>query len=125
MPSGQFRNMDHSAFQISYPDNWQLAGDANSAVTIAPSAGVAQNAIAYGVIINGVRPQSGRDSLDQETQDLLSSLQQSNPGLRVASKPPGIQGKGIPGKSGYLSGTSPLPGQRGRGWVWGFQGRAG
>ena len=117
MPSGQFRNMDHSAFQISYPDNWQVAGDANSAVTIAPSAGVAQNAIAYGVIINGVRPQSGRDSLDQATQDLLSSLQQSNPGLRVASNPQDIQVDGAPAKSIYLTGTSPLQGQRERDWL--------
>src|SRR6266699_2637163 len=60
MPSGQFRTVEHSAFQISYPDNWQVFGDANSAVTIAPQAGVAQNAIAYGVIINGLRPQSGQ-----------------------------------------------------------------
>jgi beta-barrel assembly-enhancing protease len=117
MPSGQFRTMDHSAFQISYPDNWQVAGDANSAVTIAPSAGVAQNAIAYGVIINGVRPQSGRDSLDQATQDLLSSLQQSNPGLRVANNPQDIQLNGAPGKSVYLTGTSPLQGQRERDWL--------
>lgn len=114
MPSGQFRSMDHSAFQISYPDNWQVFGDANSPVTIAPQAGVAQNAIAYGVIINGLRPQSGRDSLDQATQDLLSSLQQSNPGLRVASNPQDIQVDGAPGKSVYLAGTSPLQGQRER-----------
>ena len=117
MPSGQFRSMDHSAFQISYPDNWQVAGDANSAVTIAPSAGVAQNAIAYGVIINGIRPQYGRDSLDQATQDLLSSLQQSNPGLGVASNPQDIQLNGAPGKSVYLTGTSPVQGQRERDWL--------
>jgi predicted Zn-dependent protease len=117
MPSGQFRNLDHSAFQISYPDNWQVFGDANSAVTIAPNAGVAQNAIAYGVIINGVRQQSGRDSLDQATQDLLSSLQQSNPGLRVASNPQDIQINGIRGKSVYLTGNSPLQGQRERDWL--------
>ena len=117
MPSGQFRSMDHSAFQISYPDNWQVAGDANSAVTIAPSAGVAQNAIAYGVIINGIRPQYGRDSLDQATQDLLSSLQQSNPGLGVASNPQDIQLNGAPGKSVYLTGASPVQGQRERDWL--------
>src|SRR5437588_13103216 len=91
MPSGQFRSMDHSAFQISYPDNWQVFGDANSAVTIAPQAGVAQSAIAYGVIINGLRPQSGQASLAQATRDLLSSLQQSNPGLGVASNSQDIQ----------------------------------
>jgi beta-barrel assembly-enhancing protease len=117
MPSGQFRNLDHSAYQISYPDNWQVFGDANSAVTIAPNAGVAQNAIAYGVIINGVRQQSGRESLDQATQDLLNSLQQSNPGLRVAGNPQDIQVNGGPGKSVYLTGTSPLQGQRERNWL--------
>src|SRR5205814_8888890 len=106
MPSGQFRTMDHSAFQMSYPDNWQVFGDANTAVTIAPQAGVAQNAIAYGVIINGLRLQSGQESLDQATRDLLSSLQQSNPGLRVASNPQDIQVNGMPGKSVYLTGTS-------------------
>src|SRR5256885_480176 len=117
MPSGQFRTMDHSAFQMSYPDNWQVFGDANSAVTIAPQAGVAQNAIAYGVIINGLQPQSGQASLDQATRDLLSSLRQSNPGLGVAGNPQDIQVNGMPGKSVYLTGTSPLQGQRERDWL--------
>ena len=117
MPSGQFRSFDHSAYQISYPDNWQVFGDANSAVTIAPNAGVAQNAIAYGVIINGVRQQSGRDSLDQATQDLLNSLQQSNPGLRVAGNAENVQVDGAPGKSVFLTGTSPVQGQRERDWL--------
>ena len=117
MPSGQFRSFDHSAYQISYPDNWQVFGDANSAVTIAPNAGVAQNAIAYGVIINGVRQQSGRDSLDQATQDLLNSLQQSNPGLRVAGNAENVQVDGAPGKSVFLTGTSPMQGQRERDWL--------
>jgi predicted Zn-dependent protease len=117
MPSGQFRGFDHSAYQISYPDNWQVFGDANSAVTIAPNAGVAQNAIAYGVIINGLREPSGRDSLDQATQDLLNSLQQSNPGLRVAANPQDIQVNGVRGKSVNLIGNSPLQGQRERDWL--------
>jgi hypothetical protein len=113
MPSGQFRSFDHSAYRVSYPDNWQVFGDANSAVTIAPQAGVAQNAVAYGVIISGFRPESGRDSLDQATHDLLDTLRQSNPGLRVVGHDENIQVGGVPGKSVYLIGNSPIQGQNG------------
>lgn len=112
MPSGQFRPLDHSAFRISYPDNWQVFGDANSAVTIAPRAAVAQNAIAYGVLINGIRGQSGK-SFDQITTELLDSVRQANPGTRVEGGMQNIQVNGAPGRSVYLVGKSPLQGPNG------------
>src|SRR5438105_7222666 len=34
-PSANLRALNHSDFQISYPDNWQVFGDQNSAITIA------------------------------------------------------------------------------------------
>jgi len=113
MPSGRFRVFDHNAYQISYPDNWQVFGDANSAATIAPPAGVAENAIAYGVIISGVRPESDGESLDRITQDLLGSLRRSNPGLRVSGDAKDIRVNGARGKSVYLVGHSPVQGQNG------------
>jgi beta-barrel assembly-enhancing protease len=109
MPSGRFKALDHSAFQISYPDNWELFGDANSAVTIAPRVAVAENAIAYGGIVNGIRTQTG-ESLDQATSDLVDSLRQSNPGLRVHGNLQGLQVNGAPARSVYLLGKSPLQG---------------
>jgi hypothetical protein len=112
MPSGHFRSLDHSAFQLSYPDNWEAFGDANSAVTIAPRAAVAQNAIAYGVIINGIRVQSG-ESLDQATSQLVDSLRQANPGLRVEGGLQGLQVNGAAARSIYLVGRSPLQGPSG------------
>lgn len=117
MPSGQFRSLNHNAYQISYPDNWQVFGDENLAVTIAPRAGVAQNAVAYGVIINGFRPQPGRNSPEQATTDLLESLRQSNPGLRAVGNDTDIQVNGLAGKSVYLTGNSPVQGQRERDWL--------
>ncbi|PYX87644.1 MAG: hypothetical protein DMG67_18965, partial [Acidobacteria bacterium] len=41
-PSSSFRDFQHDAYTISYPDNWQVFGDNTSTVTIAPQAGVTQ-----------------------------------------------------------------------------------
>jgi predicted Zn-dependent protease len=38
-PVANLRNFSHRDFTISYPENWQLYGDQNSAVTIAPRVG--------------------------------------------------------------------------------------
>ncbi len=112
MPSRQFTPLDHSAFRISYPDNWQVFGDANSAVTIAPRAAVSDNAIAYGVAINGIRAQSGK-SFDQITNELAESVRQSNPGMRVDGSMQSAQLNGAPARSVYLVGRSPLQGPNG------------
>jgi predicted Zn-dependent protease len=73
-PSGSLRSFSHRDFAISYPENWQVYGDQNSAVTIAPASGVSQNAVAYGVMINTYQPEDANVSLDQATHDLLASL---------------------------------------------------
>ncbi len=106
-PSSNLQPLQHNAFTISYPDNWQVFGNPNSDVTIAPSAGVGQNAIAYGVVIGGSQDQNA-DSLDQATQDLVQNLQQSNQNLRVSSSPRTIQVNGVEGRSVDLTGTSPV-----------------
>ena len=108
------RTLNHSAFQVSYPDNWEVFGDQNSAVTIAPRSGVSQNAVAYGVMINAYQPEDPNESLDQETHELLSSLRQSNPDLRQIGYDENIRVNGAPGKSVDLIGNSPLQDQSGR-----------
>ena len=106
-PSSNLQLLQHNAFTISYPDNWQVFGDPNSNVTIAPSAGVGQNAIAYGVVIGG-SPDQNADSLDQATQGMIKNLQQSNQNLRVSGSARSIQVNGVDGRSVYLTGTSPV-----------------
>jgi len=113
-PSGSMRALNHSAFQLSYPDNWQVFGDQNSAVTIAPRGGVSQNAVAYGVMINGFQPESPNATLDQATHELLASLRQSNPDLRAIGHDENIRLNGVAGKSVDLIGNSPLQDQNGR-----------
>src|ERR1700730_1369191 len=113
-PSGNLRNFSHSGFQISYPENWQVFGDQNSSVTIAPPNGVSQTAVAYGVMINTYQPEDANASLDQATHDLLASLRQSNPDLREIGHDENIRVNGVTGKSVDLIGISPLQDQSGR-----------
>lgn len=77
-PSGNMRTLNHSAFEVSYPDNWQVFGDQNSAVTIAPQGGISQNAVAYGVIINEVpagRPERGPGSENPRAALVVAPVQ--------------------------------------------------
>jgi len=129
-PSGGVRNFSHSDFDVSYPDNWQVYGDKNSSVTIAPPHGVTNSAVAYGVMINTYQPEDSNASLDQATHDLLTSLHQSNPDLRAIGHDENIRVNGVVGKSVDLIGTSPLQDQSGRpgqerDWLVAFQRRDG
>jgi hypothetical protein len=112
--SGSLRAFSHHDFSISYPENWQVFGDQDSAVTIAPQNGVSQNAVAYGVMINIFQPEDTNASLDQATHELLASLRQSNPDLREIGHDENIRLNGVAGKSVDLVGTSPLQDQSGR-----------
>jgi Zn-dependent protease with chaperone function len=113
-PSASLRSFSHRDFAIAYPDNWQVFGDQNSALTIAPQSGVTQNAVAYGVMINTYQPEDANASLDQATHELLASLRQSNPELRAIGHDENIRVNGIAGKSVDLVGNSPLRDQNGR-----------
>jgi predicted Zn-dependent protease len=113
-PNGGVRSFSHRDFSMSYPDNWQVFGDQNSAVTIAPQNGVSQNAVAYGIMINTYQPEDANAGLDQATHELLASLRQSNPDLRAIGHDENIRVNGVAGKSVDLVGNSPLRDQGGR-----------
>jgi beta-barrel assembly-enhancing protease len=104
-PSDRFAQARQSGFSIDYPDNWKTAGDANSFM-IAPPAGVSQSGVAYGVVINPATNANG--SLDQATQQVIRSLQQENPAMRVSSEISRVDVNGAEGRSVYLSGNSPV-----------------
>lgn len=116
MPSRNFKTFDHSAFRVSYPENWEVLGDANSAITIAPRAGVSQNAVAYGVIISGFQPDATQDTdtLYNDTRQLLDSLRQGNPNLKVIGRDENIRVNGKAGKSVEMTGQSPLQDSNGQ-----------
>jgi beta-barrel assembly-enhancing protease len=105
-PSGNFQQLEHSAFTIDYPSNWRVYGDQNSQVTIAPQNAVAQDAIAVGAIVNGFQPQA--QTLDDAFSQLVGTIRQSNPDLRQIGSAQTIRVNGVQGKSVDLSGPSPV-----------------
>ena len=59
------------------------------------------------MVIGGAQdPNAG--SLDQATADLVQSLQQSNPGLRLSGNTQKIDLNGVSGRSVALTGASPI-----------------
>jgi hypothetical protein len=113
-PATALKAFNHSQYQISYPENWQVFGDQNSSVTIAPQSGVSENAVAYGVIVNNYQPEDSASTLDNATHDLLASLRQGNPDLREIGHDENIRVSGVAGKSVDLISTSPLKDSNGR-----------
>lgn len=110
-PSSTYKALEHDVYRISYPENWQVFGDKSSSVTIAPKAGVAENALAYGVIISGY-PSEGA-SLGDATHKLLKSLQQADPNMKTVGPDEDIRVNRVPGKSIDLLNVSPIRTQDG------------
>jgi len=106
-PSGNLQTFAGNLFAIAYPDNWRIMRDADgNGITIAPSAGVAEGAIAYGAIINSAERKTS--SLDDETQAVISALEESNPNLRARGRPQPVRVNGVEGRSVDLAGQSPI-----------------
>ncbi|HWR17471.1 MAG TPA: M48 family metallopeptidase [Terriglobales bacterium] len=111
-PSGSMQSLNHGAYTVSYPSNWKVFGNQESAVTIAPEAGISQDAVAYGVIINGFQPESS--TMRDATNELVASLKQSNPDLRTVNSGDDIRVNGTTGRSVDLTGTSPIQDSSGK-----------
>ncbi len=108
-PSSQYKSLDHNAYTIQHPSNWEAYGDKSSTVTIAPKGGIAQNAVAYGVIISGFDAErQGANTLDDATHQLLQQIRQSNPDLRQVGNDEDFTLNGNAAKSVVMVGTSPL-----------------
>jgi beta-barrel assembly-enhancing protease len=106
---------DHGDYQISYPGNWRVAGDANSAaVTIAPENGMTKGAIVYGAMIGNYRPDQAGAGFANEIGGLIDSLRRSNPDMREVGVLEDIRVNGIEGKSVDLIGQSPETGENGK-----------
>jgi len=107
-PSATMKTLEHDVFRMSYPDNWHAYGDQASAVTIAPEGGISQNAVAYGAILSVYQPENAGAGLDTNTHELIASLKQSNPDLRLIGRDEDIRVNGVLGKSSDLVGSSPI-----------------
>jgi Zn-dependent protease with chaperone function len=104
-PSGNFTQHSGQAFNISYPDNWKVAGDQNTTI-IAPPSGAAETGISYGVLVG--TNSADASQLDDATQKLAQDLQQQNPGMKISGQLKNVDFNGMQGRSLELMGNSPL-----------------
>jgi beta-barrel assembly-enhancing protease len=108
-PSSTFKSLEHNAYSVQYPSNWDAYGDKSSTVTIAPKGGVSQDAVAYGVIINGFEAeQRNGGSLDDAAHQLVQQIRQSNPEMKQVGNDEDFRLNGAAAKSIMMVGNSPL-----------------
>ena len=111
LPSKRMRMANLGPLKIEYPENWQVIApkQRGQSVMIAPQAGVSENNVGYGVILNGVLPPRGeRVSIDEVTRQLVKDMEQ-NDALKQVSDAQPITVGGIEGRSVNLQSVSPIP----------------
>ena len=117
LPSERLIAADLGPVKIAHPDNWQIFPPRHqgASLTIAPQAGVAGDAIGYGVIINGVSPPRGQHmTLDDVTDELVRTMQNGVGGLRPPGNAQPISVGGVQGRSIAMQSMSPFPDANGR-----------
>jgi hypothetical protein len=115
VPSEQMTAYQSRGFSLSYPDNWKQFGGDNTGVTFGPEGGVVNDgsghgALAYGLTIGTVPAQGNSNdthSLPSATQQVINSLQQSNPNMKVTRQPQEVRLNNQPALSTYVSNDSP------------------
>jgi hypothetical protein len=73
-----------------------------------PKGGADLETVAYGAIISGFTPSSGGKELDDAMRQLMSSVRDTNPGLRAAGNPVNITVGGKAAKSVEMLGNSAI-----------------
>lgn len=126
--SQRFVTFQNTMLSLRHPDNWQVTQDGNSWI-IAPSGGRVRDrngnqALAYGVTVDSFQPRNnqyyqqfqnpnvyGQPSLNEETNQLIDELRQSNPNLRFTGGRESIWVDNKQALSTHLSNDSPLGGR--------------
>lgn len=91
--------LSRKEFEISYPEGWKVFDGTDSSVTIAPANSVSQNQVTQGVVISLYKPTNTASTLENSTQEIIASLQKSNPGMKQVGTPQEIRVNGMTGKS--------------------------
>lgn len=113
-PSSNFQNVDLGVLQIDCPENWDVIGGQQSSATIGPRAGVADAAVAYGVVIRTGRTPAANMSADKLTAAIVQSLRSSDPNLKQVGDIEPRKAGGVSGGSVELETISPMADQNGK-----------
>ena len=109
-PDSSLNTFTHSLYSLRYPRNWTVQGNAQSSITIAPPGGSGadangQAATAYGILIDRYQ---GQGNLQQQTDALIQSIEQGNPGMAAVTDPTSLTVSHQPALSIEFLGSSPL-----------------
>jgi Zn-dependent protease with chaperone function len=109
-PSEKLVPADLGRMKIARPDNWQvmMPKQKGDSLRIAPPAGIAADAVGYGVVINGVMAPEGENlTIDQITADLVRDMERSGD-IKSAGKPQTITINGVQGRAVVMQSQSPF-----------------
>lgn len=109
-PSQDFVFTDVGVARLVRPQNWQVTApqQQGESITIAPSAGIVNNGVGYGVVINSAVAASNSTNLDQITDQIVRSFESGENGLQPISKTTAIKVAGMQGRSVLMESTSPF-----------------
>jgi beta-barrel assembly-enhancing protease len=114
-PSGQYRTHNAANFlRVAVPANWQPVTGNNNTVTYAPEGAYFQgnnggSAFTHGIEIGTA---AGSGNLSRDTEQLVQSLAQSNPEIRIGGNARRENVGGRTGLTTQLSNVSEVTGQR-------------
>jgi Zn-dependent protease with chaperone function len=117
LPSSRMVAEDLGPLSISHPDNWQVMAPTQKGedVRIAPQAGVTGNAVGYGVLLNGIKPNMGKSvTIDQLTSQLVRAMQSGDSELQPVGSTQTITVAGAQGRSLDMQTRSPFPDANGQ-----------
>jgi beta-barrel assembly-enhancing protease len=114
-PSSNFRAEAIGEVTIERPDNWDVIQNQQSrSATIAPSAGISGDVVAYGVVIQSVSTTDAGMSAEQLASAAAKNLQANDPNMKQNGETQTIRLDGAPAGSARLTTLSPMPGPDGK-----------
>jgi hypothetical protein len=113
-PSRTFQTADLGGLKIARPQNWDIIENQQDSATIAPKAGVANGAVAYGVVMHASQAPSANMNPTQLTQAVVQSLQMSDPNMKPLGQVQQTNVGGNAAGSVELQTISPMAGQDGK-----------
>lgn len=116
-PSGRYQDYSNSNLTMRYPDNWKSYGQGDS-FSLVPDGGLVADGkgnatLAYGTMMAIFEPRAdsaGQMDLKSATAQLVNSLHNSNPDMRISKDPGKIRVGGQAALATTLTNVSPLGG---------------
>ena len=114
-PSSIFPQTDLGVMKIVRPENWQVTQDQQQgSVTIAPRPGVSGNAVAYGVVIQGIQSPGANQSVQQITAAIVKNLESGDSKMKQNGEIQSISVNGAAAGSVELETVSMMPDAAGK-----------